>query len=65
MTINDPEIRNRPSRSAMGGGIFLFVGLLVGSIVGISINQTSLGMMAGFGIGAVLAILLWFADRAK
>ncbi len=65
MTQSDLDNRKSTKRSAMGGGIFLFLGLLIGSIAGIALNQPSLGMMAGFGIGAALALLLWIADRSK
>jgi hypothetical protein len=63
MTIPD----NKPSsdRPRFGGGIFLFIGLLIGSIVGIAMNEASIGMVAGFGIGGLLAILVWIFDRKR
>jgi hypothetical protein len=59
----DPEHRH-PSKG-MAGGFFIFVGLIIGSIVGIAYNQPSLGMMGGFGAGAGIALAIWLIDRKK
>lgn len=48
-----------------GGGCLVAAGLIFGSIIGIFFQQTSLGMMVGFGIGAVAAVLLTIADRKR
>lgn len=63
--MNTPEIKPSSDRPRFGGGIFLFLGLLLGSIVGIAMNEASIGMVAGFAIGGLLAILVWIFDRKR
>jgi hypothetical protein len=53
------------SRPRLAGGIFVALGLLVGAIVGIAINQPSLGMVTGFGVGVVIALVIWFIDSKR
>lgn len=63
--MNSPDNKPSSDRPRFGGGIFLFLGLLIGSIVGIAMNEASIGMVAGFGIGGLLAILVWIFDRKR
>lgn len=58
-----PEPRH-PS-TAKAGGIFLFLGLLVGAIVGIIYDQPSMGMVGGFALGAAIATIIWLRDRTR
>lgn len=53
------------NRPRLAGGIFVALGLLIGAIVGISMNQPSAGMIAGFGIGAAIALIIWLFDRKR
>jgi hypothetical protein len=53
------------SRPRLAGGIFVALGLLVGAIVGIAINQPSAGMVAGFCVGALIALAVWFVDSKR
>jgi hypothetical protein len=53
------------SRPRLAGGIFVALGLLVGAIVGIAMNQPSVGMIAGFGIGSAIALIIWLFDRKR
>ena len=50
-------------RSTAAGGIFLFLGLLLGAIYGISVGQPMLWLLRGFGVGIVLAVLVWLLNR--
>ena len=52
-------------RFTAAGGIFLFLGPIIGALVGISRDEPILGMLYGFGIGAALALLVWAIDRRK
>ena len=52
-------------RFAASGGIFLFLGPVIGALVGISRNEPILGMLYGFGTGVALALLVWAIDRRK
>lgn len=53
------------SRPRLAGGIFVALGLLLGAIGGIALNQPSLGMVTGFGVGSAIALLIWFIDRKR
>lgn len=63
--MNDQEQNQAQARPRLGGGIFLFVGLLVGSIAGIALNEPSIGMISGFGVGGLLAIVIWLLDSKR
>jgi hypothetical protein len=52
-------------RSTAAGGIFLFLGLLMGAVYGINAGQPMLWLLRGFAAGAVLAILVWVVDRSR
>ena len=52
-------------RSTAAGGIFLFLGLLIGAIYGIDVGQPMLWMLRGFGIGILLAVIVWLIDRTR
>lgn len=50
-------------RTPAAGGIFLFLGPVIGAIYGISRSEPILWMLYGFGAGVALAILVWLVDR--
>lgn len=50
-------------RNAAAGGVFLFLGPVIGAIYGISRSEPILWMLYGFGAGVALAILVWLVDR--
>lgn len=50
-------------RNAAAGGIFLFLGPVVGAVYGISRSEPILWMLYGFAAGVALAILVWLLDR--
>lgn len=43
----------------LAGGIFLAIGPLAGVLVGVALGEPSIGLLAGLGIGILLALLLW------
>lgn len=51
------------STALYAGGLLLFIGFIVGSVVGIAKGQPSLGAIVGVAIAAVIAVLLWFVRR--
>jgi len=46
-----------------GGGIFIALGTLGGAIVGGLMRQPSAGLLAGLGLGALVALLIWWRGR--
>ena len=53
-----------PSKG-MAGGFFIFVGLIIGSIIGIIYDQPSIGMVSGMASGGIIATVIWLLDRRK
>lgn len=53
------------SQPRLAGGIFVALGLLIGAIAGIALDQPSAGMVIGFGVGAAIAALIWLFDRKR
>ena len=52
-------------RYSAAGGIFLFLGPVIGALIGISRGEPILGMLYGFGAGVALALIVWAIDRRK
>ena len=52
-------------RAPAAGGIFLFLGPIVGVIYGISRHNVIPWMFYGFAAGVALALLVWFIDRRR
>jgi hypothetical protein len=52
-------------RTPAAGGIFLFLGPIIGALYGIGRGQPILWMLVGFGAGIALAILVWLVDRVR
>lgn len=52
-------------RSPAAGGIFLFLGPVIGLGYGLSRNQPVLWMLYGFALGVASAIIVWLIDRWK
>jgi hypothetical protein len=54
---------NSPPRLA--GGIFIALGLLIGAIIGVAMDQPSAGAVIGMAIGTVIAVAIWIMDRKR
>ena len=52
-------------RPTTAGGIFLFLGPVIGALYGIGRGEPILWMLYGFGAGLATAILIWLLDRRK
>jgi len=54
----------KPSTPA-AGGIFLFLGPVIGALYGIDRGEPIRWMLYGFGIGMLLALATWLIDRRR
>ena len=51
------------SSSPVAGGFIMAVGVLGGAIIGATQGQPTIGFLAGLGVGAVIATLMWVMSR--
>ena len=51
--------------NAAGGGFLIAMGALIGAFGGAFLHESTRGLFAGFGVGVLLAILLWIRDRRR
>ena len=49
----------------IAGGIFLFLGPVIGAAYGMSRGEPILWMLYGFGAGLLLAGLIWLVERRR
>lgn len=49
----------------IAGGFFLILPIVAGFIWGLGDGRAMQGTLIGFGIGLVLAILIWVVDRLR
>jgi len=66
----NPETPDHASNSSSdrtgnrnGGGVFIAIGAIAGAITGGFIGQPSAGLLAGLGLGALAALLIWWKSR--
>ena len=48
-----------------GGGIFIVIAILIGTIVGAISGQPSIGVIAGAATGTLIALVIWLRDRRR
>lgn len=53
------------SRPPLAGGIFIFLGMLIGAGIGLYYRQPSLGMVIGLGVGIAAALLVWLLNSRR
>lgn len=51
------------TRNTHAGGALLAAGSIVGTFGGAAFGQPSAGLLAGVGVGALAAVLVWLLDR--
>lgn len=49
----------------IGGGIFLCIALLAGFLIGVRVHEGTAGMLIGFGVGLLGAILIGAWDERR
>lgn len=47
------------------GGFPIAVSTLAGAIIGVALDQSSIGILAGVAFGCGVALLLWLRDRKR
>jgi hypothetical protein len=52
-------------RSPAAGGIFLFLGPVIGAGYGVEAGQPVVWMLVGFSVGVAIALAIWLVDRRK
>lgn len=50
---------------SVAGGFFFALSILIGFFVGAFNGQTSIGAIAGFVAGGIIALGIWFKDSKK
>ena len=55
----------RQRRTPAAGGLFLFLGPVIGALYGIGRGEPILWMLYGFAAGVAGAILIWLVDRRR
>lgn len=53
------------SQNARAGGCFLTLFLFLGFLYGLTIRDPLQGVLIGFAVGAVLAVLTWLIDSRR
>jgi hypothetical protein len=65
MNDTSKPVRPRHPSKGVAGGFFIFVGLIIGSIIGVIYDQPSIGMVGGMTTGGIIATIIWLLDRRK
>ncbi|MBB6123133.1 hypothetical protein [Sphingobium subterraneum] len=60
-----PRPHDTPPRNPTGGGAIIALLALAGVIGGGLLNQPSIGLLVGLGGGVLIALVLWWRERAR
>jgi hypothetical protein len=52
-------------KSPAAGGIFLFLGPVIGAVYGVEVGQPIIWMLVGFALGVLAALAIWLVDRKR
>jgi uncharacterized protein YqgC (DUF456 family) len=52
-----------PVNAHAGGGALIALGAIGGAIIGLYSGQASAGLIVGTGLGAAVALLMWWRSR--
>jgi len=51
--------------SPRSGGAFLALSVLAGAGIGVALGQPTLGLIGGFAVGVLIALLIWLTDSKR
>lgn len=54
----------RPNSSAAGGAL-IALGTIAGAVIGFLFMEATRGVLLGFALGVVAAVLVWLRDRRR
>lgn len=54
----------RPNSSAAGGAL-IALGTIAGAVIGFLFMEATRGVLVGFALGVVAAVLVWLRDRRR
>ena len=52
-----------PPRNPAAGGIFVALGAVAGTALGLANSQPTIGFLSGLTIGVAAAVAVWWVDR--
>jgi len=58
-------MENGRSSTTKAGGCLLTICILGGAFIGALFRQSSIGLVAGTGVGLAAALVLWLVDRQR
>jgi hypothetical protein len=58
-----PKMTDTGSKRPRAGGALLAIAIVLGTLIGAVLRQTSIGFLAGTGLGLMLLGLIWLGDR--
>jgi hypothetical protein len=53
------------TRYTQAAGSMLAISIIAGAVAGVIVGQPSIGFLAGFAAGVLLAILFWLNERRR
>ena len=53
------------TRNSQAGGFWLILAIIIGTAIGVWRGQPSIGVLAGTGVGVLLALGIYLRDRAR
>ena len=56
---------DRRGKYTQAGGFIIAASIIAGTVAGIIVNQSSIGVLAGVGAGVLLALLFWLFERTR
>ena len=59
----ESNMSDRPQ--SRGGGIFIVLGIAIGTSIGAAKGQPSAGLLIGVAAGSAVALAIWLSDRKR